>query len=256
MRIRRRYLIVALAAVTVFATVGVASAITNNVSTQTFKFTPSKVPKTTFKSGKIFVHTHTDYATPGTKSSGGFPKTVTLLFDSDFKFNTTGKPQCAGAFSSNTTQQQAIAACGSSQVGLGTASTAPNANLPGCVVAFNGKLSGGAPTIVLFTRIFATPSPTNCANPSTNGGGFTSVTISGKLTAAGVAGFGKKLTVPNLDQLALSLDDFTTTVQKGNYVQARCSHANHTWHMRTTFAYSGTGQAPDTVNPTQACTVG
>ena len=52
MRIRRRYAIPALTAAAVLAFAGLAWA--NNVSTQNFKFTPSKVSKTTYKNGKIF----------------------------------------------------------------------------------------------------------------------------------------------------------------------------------------------------------
>jgi hypothetical protein len=259
MRIRKRYVIPAVASVAVLALAGVAQAVTNNSSSLSLSpktsFTPSKVSKTTYKSGTLFAHTHTDFAHPGDKAQGGFPKTVTLLFDNDFKFNTSGVPQCAGSFSSNTTLAQAYSACKSSLIGTGTASTAPNANLPGCVLAFNGKPSGGAPTIVLFTRVFPT-SPADCSSPSTNSGGFTSVTISGTLTNAGVADYGKKLTVANLDQLSLSLDDFTAKIHKGNYVQGRCFDSNKTWNYRGTFAYSGTGQATDTVNATQTCTVG
>jgi hypothetical protein len=259
MRIRKRYVIPAVASVAVLALAGVAQAVTNNSSSLSLSpktsFTPSKVSKTTYKSGTLFAHTHTDFAHPGDKAQGGFPKTVTLLFDNDFKFNTSGVPQCAGSFSSNTTLAQAYSACKSSLIGTGTASTAPNANLPGCVLAFNGQPSGGNPTIVLFTRVFPT-SPANCANPASNTGGFTSVTINGTVSNAGVAGFGKKLTVPNLDQLALSLDDFTTSVHRGSYLSARCSHATHLFHLRGIFQYSGSGEPTDTVNFTQKCTVG
>jgi hypothetical protein len=251
MRMKRRFaVILALASAAALAVGGIAQGITNNVSKENFKFSPSKVSKTTYKSGSIFVHTNTVYAHPGDKAQGGFPKTVTLLFDNDFKFN-TGIPQCAGAFTANTTQAQAYNACKTSFVGKGTASTAPASNLPGCVLAFNGTKNGSNPTIVLFTRVY-TSAP---ACGTSQGGGFTSVTIKGTLTNAGVADFGKKLTVPNLDQLALSLDDFTTTVQKGSYVQGRCADGNKTWNMKTTFAYSGSGQAADTVNSTQKCTL-
>ena len=262
MRIRRRYAIPALTAAAVLAFAGLAWA--NNVSTQNFTFTPSKAPKTTYKNGKIFVHTHTTYTHPGDKAHGGFAKTVTLLFDNDFKFNTTAIPKCAGTFTSGTTLKQAYAACGpnggaskNALVGTGTASTAPGSNFPGCVAAFNGQPSGGNPTIVLFTRVtLAVNGTANCANPGNNTSGNTSLTLKGTLTNAGVADFGKKLTVPNIDTAPLPLDDFTTTIQRGNYVQGRCFDANKTWNMRTTFAYSGTGEAADTVNPIQHCTVG
>jgi len=260
LRIRRRYAIPALTAAALFALAGLAWA--NNVSSQNFTFTPSKAPKTTYKNGKIFVHTHTNYTHPGVKAQGGFAKTVTLLFDNDFKFNTTGVPKCAGTFSSTTTLKQAYAACGpnagaskNALVGTGTASTAPASNFPGCVAAFNGVPSGANPTIVLFTRVTLVQNGTaNCASPGTNTSGNTSVTLKGTLTNAGVADFGKKLTVPNIDTAPLPLDDFTTTVQRGNYVQGKCSHTPKTWKMRTTYAYSGAGEAADTVNATQACT--
>jgi hypothetical protein len=260
MRIRRRYAIPTLTAAVVLAFAGLAWA--NNVSSENFTFTPSKVSKTTFTNGKIFVHTHTNYTHPGDKAHGGFAKTVTLLFDSDFRFTPGTLPKCAGAFASSTTLQQAYAACGpnggaskNALVGTGTASTAPASNFPGCVAAFNGQPSGGNPTIILFTRVtLAVNGTANCANPGNNTSGNTSVTLKGTLTNAGVAGFAKKLTVPNIDTAPLPLDDFTTTVQRGNYVQGKCSHTPKTWKMRTTFAYSGAGEAPDTVNATQACT--
>ena len=260
MRIRRRYAIPALTAAAMLAFAGLAWA--NNVSTENFKFTPSKAPKTTFVNGGIFVHTHTTYTHPGDKAHGGFAKTVTLLFDSDFKFTPGTLPKCAGTFASGTTLQQAYAACGpnagaskNALVGTGTASTAPASNFPGCVAAFNGQPSGGNPTIVLFTRVtLAVNGTANCANPGSNTSGNTSLTLKGTLTNAGVAGFGKKLTVPNIDTAPLPLDDFTTTVKRANYVSAKCSHTPKTWKMRTTFAYSGTGEAADTVNATQACT--
>jgi hypothetical protein len=263
MRIMRRYAIPALTAAAVLAFAGLAWA--NNVSSENFKFTPSKAPKSTYKNGSIFVHTHTNYTHPGDKLHGGFAKTVTLLFDNDFRFNTTKIPKCAGTFASGTTLKQAYATCGpnagaskNALVGTGKASTAPPSNFPGCVAAFNGKpTSSGAPTIVLFTRVTLVQNGTaNCANPGSNTSGNTSLTLKGTLTNAGVADFGKKLTVPKIDTAPLPLDDFTTTVKRGNYVQGRCFDGNHTWNMRTTFAYSGTGEAADTVNATQKCTVG
>jgi hypothetical protein len=149
-----------------------------------------------------------------------------------------------------------MAACGSAKLGSGTASTAPASNFPGCVLAFNGKPSGGNPTIVLFTRVTLAPNGTaNCANPASNTSGNTSVTLTGTLTNAGVSDFGKKLTVPNVDSAPLPLDDFTTTVKRGSYVSIRCNDADKQWNIRATFAYSGSGQSPDTVSSSQPCTV-
>ena len=71
------------------------------------------------------------------------------------------------------------------------------------------------------------------------------MTLKGTLTNAGVADFGKKLTVPNVDTLPLALDDFQAKIQKSNYVQARCFDANKTWNYRGIFAYSGSGEPTD-----------
>jgi len=264
----RHRALLAFAGVAALVVVGSATAVANNVSTLSgSKITPSKLPATTFKQASLFVHTGTVYTAPGDKAHGGFAKTVTLLFDDDGKISTAGIPTCAGNFASSTTMKQAWAACGpaagaahnaylSPPTGVsGRASTAPPSNFNGCVLAFNGVPSGGNPTIVLFTRVTLAPNGTaNCANPGNNTTGNTSVTLKGTLTNAGVAGFAKKLTVPNIDTAPLPLDDFTTTVQRGNYVQGKCSHTPKTWKMRTTFAYSGAGEAADTVNATQACT--
>jgi hypothetical protein len=271
MRIRRRAALVALAGAAALVTVGGATALANNVSTLSgSKIIPSTLPATTYKQAALFVHTGTIYTAPGDKAHGGFAKTVTLLFDDDGKVTPGTIPQCAGAFASSTTLKQAWNTCGpgagaaknaylSPTTGVsGRASTAPPSNFNGCVLAFNGKkTSTGLPTVVLFTRVTLTPNGTaNCANPGSNTSGNTSVTLKGTISNAGVADFGKKLVVPNIDSAPLPLDDFTTTVKRGNYITARCHDTNHILNIRGTFQYSGTGEAPDTVNSTQTCTVG
>jgi hypothetical protein len=103
----------------------------------------------------------------------------------------------------------------------------------------------------------------SCANPATNTSGVTSVTLKGTITNAGVADFGKKLTVPNIDKLALPLDDFTSNVKRGSVFTARCHDTNKILNIRGIFRYSldpapppQDPQATDVVNSTQACTVG
>jgi hypothetical protein len=82
MRIRRRRAaIFAVAAIGALAAAGAAFAITNNTSSLNFKFSPSTgLSKTTYKSGSLFVHTHTNFAHPGDKANGGFVKDVKLYF--------------------------------------------------------------------------------------------------------------------------------------------------------------------------------
>jgi hypothetical protein len=252
MRNRRRLAaILAVAAVGALAAAGAALAITNNVSSVNFKFTPNSPPfsKTTFKSGSLFVHTHTDFASPGVKAQGGFVKEVKLFFDSDMKFNPGSVPVCSQSLA-NTNEAQAMAKCGNALVGRGKAqaTNTAGATIPGCVLAFNGpKNSAGQPTIILHSRFVMT----DCSSPSTNTGGSVDAILKGTLKPANKAGFGKMLDVPNIDQQPLPLKDFTTTVKKGNYVQARCSASP--LKIQGVFTYSGTGQSPDTVNATQAC---
>ena len=114
------------------------------------------------------------------------------------------------------------------------------------------KFSGGNPTVILYTRVTLIANGTaNCASPATNGSGNSTVLLTGVIAPAGVAGFGKKLTVPGIDALPLPLDDFTALLKRGSYFRAKCSATP--WHVRGTFAYSGTGQASDVSNPTEAC---
>jgi hypothetical protein len=252
MRIRRRYAaIFAVAAIGALAAAGAALAITNNSSSANFTFSPSKVPKTSFKSGELLVHTHTDFAKPGDKANGGFVKRVQLFLDSDFKFNTGAAPICNKSLA-NTNEAQAISKCGSSLIGKGkaTATSTSGANIPGCVLAFNGPKSGGNPTLILHSRFVMA----SCANPSSNTSGSVDALLSGVIKPANKSGFGKMLDVANIDTQPLPLKDFTVTVKKGSYVQAKCSSSP--WKVQTKFTYSGSGQAPDTVNASQPCQVG
>lgn len=252
MRIRRRYAaIFAIAAIGALAAAGAALAITNNSSSANFSFSPSKVPKNSFKSGELLVHTHTDFAKPGDKAHGGFVKRVQLYLDSDFKFNTGSVPICNKSLA-NTNEAQAISKCGNALVGKGkaTATSTSGANIPGCVLAFNGPKSGGNPTLILHSRFVMA----SCANPSSNTGGTVDAILTGVIKPANKSGFGKVLDVANIDTQPLPLKDFTVTVKKGSYVQAKCSSSP--WKVQTKFTYSGSGQAPDTANATQPCQVG
>lgn len=252
MLIRRRHAAIwAIVAIGALAAAGAAFAITNNSSSANFTFSPSKVPKKTFKNGQLLVHTHTDFAKPGDKAHGGFVKRVQVFLDNDFKFNTGTAPICTKSLA-NTNEAQAMSKCGKSLVGTGKAqaTSSSGASIPGCVLAFNGPKKNGNATLILHSRFVMV----SCANPSSNTGGTVDAILSGSLKPANKTGFGKVLDVPNVDTQPLPLKDFTVTVKKGSYVQGRCSSSP--WKMQTKFTYSGTGQAPDTVNATEACQVG
>jgi hypothetical protein len=250
MRIRRRHAaILAVAAIGALAAAGAALAITDNVSTVTFKVTPNTgLSKTTYKNAQLNVHTHTTFAHPGDKAHGGFVHRVQLFFDSDLKFNAGSVPVCNKSLA-NTSEKQAMQLCGNALVGTGTAqaTSASNATIKGCVLAFNGKPQNGKPTLYLHSRFVMS----TCGNPSSNTGGSITALLTGVLNPANKAGFGKMLDVNNIDTQPLPLKDFVTTVKKGSYVQARCSASP--LKVQTKFTYSGTGQPSDIVNSTQAC---
>jgi len=236
---------------------------TDNKSCVNFQVLPSN-PHATLTNASLFVHTHTNYAHPGNKAQGGFAKTVTLLFDSDFALTPGTIPTCSKAQLSGKTIAQAWSTCGPAAGAThnaylspatavsGRTSTAPASNFPGCTLVFNGPVVNGNPTVTLYARVTLVVNGTaNCASPATNTSGNTTVVLIGSIQPAGVAGFGKKLVVSGVDQLPLPLDDFTALLKRGTYFRAKCSATP--WNVRGTFAYSGTGQAADTSNPTQAC---
>jgi hypothetical protein len=254
-RKRRIAIVLALATAGALAVASVAWATTSTVS---FKFSPSTVPKLTYKAGQINVHTHTTYSNVNTN----FTDKAVLLFDNDFKVNTGATPKCDKSKITGTkTMKQAMAACGHALIGKGTATAAAGTNtVHACVLAFNGSGTGGH--VLLFTRANASPPFTiSCSSPSTNTQGNTNVLLDGALSAANVTGYGKKLTFANIHAASpLPLTDFNVTVGKptvanaANYISARCSHTSKTWKLRTTFTYNG--GTTQTVNKTQACTVG
>jgi hypothetical protein len=276
MRIRKRYVMLAFAAVAALAVGGLASAShTTNVSTLSgSKITPSKLPRDTFRPASLFVHTGTVYAHPAEASLGGRAATVTLYFDDDGKLNLTGIPKCTASFNAGTTIAAAWERCGPgaddgagpevnaylSPPGAvsGRVSTSPPSNFNGCALTFNGPTVNGNPTVVLFSRVTLQPNGTaNCANPATNQTGNTSVILRGTITNMPASSdFGKRLRVPNIDSSPVPLDDYKALTKRGSVISARCHDGNKILNMRATFQYSGSGQPTDTVNKTQACTIG
>jgi len=250
MQIRKRYAaLLVVAAIGALAAAGAAFGITNNTSTLSATITPN-TGLSTYKNVSLFVHLHTNFAHPGDKAHGGFVKEVKLYFDSDGRINPGAAPVCNKNLA-NTTEKQAMALCGSALVGKGTAqaTSTANATIKGCVLAFNGPKNGaGQPTLILHSR-FVMPNP--CPNPSTSTAGSVDAILTGTVKPANKPGFGKMLDVPNIDTQPLPLKDYTTTVNHGSYLQARCTASP--LHLQAVFTYSGTGQTPDTVNASQPC---
>jgi hypothetical protein len=242
--------------------------------------TPSNAPPS-FGNSQLFLRWRTTYTNPANQAQGGFPKTVTLLFDNDFRFTPGPIPKCPPAALVNKNIAQAWERCGPGadtppEVNAylspptavsGTFSTVGptfSGNLAGCTLVFNGPTdANGNPTVTLYFRLTSGHNqPPNCANPAFNQAGASTLVLVGTIRTAGVAGFGKKLTVPGLDQTGgFALDDFYATLRRhisatSSFFQARCPAGASPWRLRGIFAYSGGPPSPeptDTVNSTQPC---
>jgi len=242
---------------------GPGTSTTDNKSCLNFQVLPNNPHNGARVRASLFVHTHTNYAHPGAKAQGGFAKTVTVLFDNDFAVNQTGIPKCTANLG-GVSPAVAYAKCGPngtnakaylSAAGHFSGHAHAFKNIPACTMVFNGP---GANQVLLYTRAY-TLNPVNCAtrNPATEsstGPTRTTVLLTGTISAANVAGFGRKLTVPGIDAIPLPLDDFTALVKHGQFFTAKCSATP--WRMRGIFNYSGGPPPPqpaDVWNAVQGC---
>ena len=255
MRIRRRSaLIFALVVGGALVVAGVAMATTSSF---TFSFSPSKVPKKTFKAGSLTSNLVTSYTKPGNNFPGGAVERTQLFLDKNWKINPKATSKCSAKQLSGKTMKQAMAACGKAKVGSGNATASANGafTIRGCVLLFNGKPQGGKPTLQIFTRVQASnPSVISCSNPANNGQGNATILLTGVLKGA-QSPYGKVLDVNHITQSAsFPLEVFKTTIKKGNYISARCAASNKTWNMKVAWTYNN--GAKRTVKRTQPCQVG
>jgi len=253
MRIRRRYAaMLGVAAIAAVAVAAVALAAPNgNHSTLVGNVIPSTLPKTNYKPAKLFTHVSTTYAHPGDKARGGFVRKTQIWYDDDGKIDATAAPVCNKNLA-NTTMGQAMSRCGSAKVGTGKAlaTSSQNANIPACVLVFNGPRQNGNPTVLLHTRIQGT----NCTQPAGNNSGALTVLLQGVVKPA-TGDYGSLLEVDKIDTQPLPLKDYQATVGGGNrYITARCHDADHMLNSKAKFTYSD-GQS-DTVFYSMPCKVG
>lgn len=253
MRIRRRHAIVlAIGATAAVAAAGIAVAAPDgNHSTLDVSLSPSTLPKTTFKRAKLFTHVSTKYAHPGDRARGGFVSRTQIWYDDDGRINPGAVPVCNKSLA-NTTMAQAMTLCGKSKVGTGkaVATSTTNANIPACVLVFNGPKKNGLPTVLLHTRIQGT----NCTAPAGNRSGSLTVLLTGVIRPA-TGDYGNILDVSKIDTQPLPLKDYRATVGGGNnYITARCHDPNQLLNSKAKFTYSD-GQS-DTVTDAMKCTPG
>jgi hypothetical protein len=152
-------------------------------------------------------------------------------------------PECNPATIEGTTTADAVAACGKSQVGTGSAiADVGGIDLPATVTAFNGTKVNGNPSILLHSRVDAAS--------------LTTVLVGELRRGAGSAPYADQLNVPvpPLAGGAAAIQQFGTTVQKKilkkvGYVTAKCSDGSYSF--RGTFDYSDAPQQTPTAE--QAC---
>ena len=255
MRIRRRSaLIFALVAGGALVVAGVAMATTSSF---TFSFSPTKVPKKSFKAGSLKTNLVTTYTKPGNSVPGGAVDRTQIFLDQNWKINPKAASQCASSKLSNQTMAGAMKACKKAKVGSGIATATANGafTIRGCVLLFNGKPKGGNPTLQVLTRVQASnPSTMTCANPSSNNQGNATILLQGVLKPA-QSPYGTVLDVNHITQSAtFPLEIFNTTIGQGNFISARCKASNKTWNVKTIWTYNN--GAKRTVKRTQPCTVG
>ena len=256
MHIRRRSaLIFALVAGGALVVAGVAMATT---STFTFSFSPSKVPKKTYKAGALTSNLVTSYTKPGNNIPGGAVERTQLYLDKNWKISPGAASKCSAGQLSGKTMKQAMAACKKAKVGSGTATATRQRPVPdqGLRAAVQRQAAGrqadaaGASRACRRRTPASSPAPTRRATRQGNA----TVLLTGVLKDAS-SPYGKVLDVNHITQSAsFPLEIFKTTIKKGNYISARCKAANKTWNMKVAWTYNN--GAKRVVSKTQPCTVG
>jgi hypothetical protein len=159
---KKIYVIGATALLAVAVAIPVNSA-QSAISSQTIKsaVTPTKLSKSAKTPTPASIRVDVD-ANWDSFSGAGNPSPAAVNtdidFDKDLIFNTKPVKPCVLSKLSGTTTDQAIAACGASKVGTGSASlNGIIGPLTAQVTAFNGTPSGGSSTIYLHTRVSNPP---------------------------------------------------------------------------------------------------
>lgn len=230
----RKHLVWMLGLAIAVAAAGVASAV--QVQSITGAASPSKLPKTKRVPTALTVTT----ALSGTPLSGA--NRAQIFVDDEFAIFNRGLATCTPGAISGRSTSAAKAACGSSQVGTGSASAnIGGVTVPVTVTAFNG---GG--TLLLH-------SAPSIGSP---------VVLVGRLrSASGDFGIRLDVSIPSLAGGVGILTTFRVKLQKSyqfrgkrrSYISAKCGDANRKLNYKGTFNYAdGTSQ---TATDTQNCTI-
>ena len=223
-------------------TIAGAAAAAPAVQTLEAEVKPAKLPKD--KYGNVGL-TVTVAATDAANPSGLPPKATTakILFDDDGRLRPKGVPTCTQDQLVNTTTEAALDACSSAKVGSGTSLAAlpfgtggTRQDFPGVVTAFAGPSNG----LLLHARVDDLG---------------TTVVLPGKVSNSGTGDFGPVLdvTVPPLAGGVGAIAEFSVTVKRGGYLQARCKDRDKTLDVESRFTYSDS--PPSSATDSQKCKV-
>jgi hypothetical protein len=229
---RKRYLIAAALGLTITAVA--ATGAVGLTPTQTIdgvlggKTTP-KFDKKKFKKTSVKVTTTTSDA----DNPSGMPPKATnakIVFDKkDIKFDTKAVPGCDPNSIENTTTDAALAACGSSEVGSGSAVAALPFGAGGTRQDYNAVVTafnrGDAKGILLHSRVDALG---------------TTVVLKGTLSGTTL-----NVQIPPLGGGVGAISSFTTTVKAKDYVQGRCKDKKIDYSGTFTFSDAAAATATD-----------
>jgi hypothetical protein len=160
-----------------------------------------------------------------------FPSEVKVATKAKKKKKKKKIPECNPATIEGTSTADAIAACGKTQLGTGSAiADVGGIDLPAVVTAFNGTKVNGNPSILLHSRVDAASLTTVLVGEIRKGG------------ASAPYGTQLNVPVPPLAGGAAAIQQFGTTVQKkilgkvGYITAGKCSDGSYSF--RGTFDYS------------------
>jgi hypothetical protein len=200
----------------------------DDIQTITAKLTPSKLDKKKYKPAQIYVEILTGPNTGAVNNPEQPPSAYNtkVNFPTNMKFDTKSVPKCAGteAALQNTTTAQATDVCGKKSIvskGGGIPTGPEHANGTSAWVTVD--LPGDNTTLGVAVQVTAfngTAKDQLFLHARADAVNNTSVLI-GKIQD-GPKGYGKTLNVTIPPLLAGAISRFTTTVNKGDYVQARC----------------------------------
>ncbi len=250
------------AAMTVLVAGGVAMASQNGNSSSVDFTPPTGLSASAFKNAQLAIHTNTDYA--DTPSDANAIDRIRIYVDNDFKLNPGAVPTCNLSQVAGQNMSQAMNSCGDAKVNLGVGKTSrflpggPFAEIPGCVLIFNGKPSGGNPVVGVYVREFfpwAYPNGADCSNPSSNTNGSASFALAGQLkdatgSFAGVGDFNKMIDIDNIPH-TLRISELRFTIKRDSYFQARCHDSNRIQNIRAEFTYGDASK--DVATDSDAC---